>query len=97
VASVTASPDNPASNQSVELSVEVPAVEFVQPLRYLWYKNGVYLGEFGASITVLSDAPNVLTEYRVVVTAADFKQTVGVVQFQTQPTSCGATPNCNDQ
>jgi hypothetical protein len=87
--SVTVETDVQYANpyEPVNLSATVPSW-VPSPYRYLWYRNGEFLGEGGQSMTVIAGGPSETVEFQVTTTGSDGTQIRGMRSLSSRETSC---------
>lgn len=73
--------------EQVQLTAHAPSW-MNGPHRYVWYRNGEFLGEFGETVQVMAGGPNETVSFGVVVTASDGAQVRGGRDFTSRDHAC---------
>jgi hypothetical protein len=88
-------PDVPPGNSIVSLSA-APYATDIAPVKWWWYRDGMYIGEHGPTLSVVTGPPGSSAAYLAVGTDATGRQISGIVIVTPDQPLCGSTPNCND-
>lgn len=88
-------PDVPPANATVTLTA-TPYATDIAPVTWWWYRDGMYIGAHGPTLSVVTGPPGTSAAYLAVGTDATGRQISGMVIVTPDQPLCGSTPNCND-